>query len=76
MAKVNVQLSATGPIEEMDEADLEKHEGVDTSDHRGDAHWTDYWLPGTFYEVGKPDPGYVEGRVHRSVHMKLKSHPT
>lgn len=69
MALINVQLEANGPITQMDESLLERHDGVyEDEDER--TTWIEYWIPGT-YRPGKID-GYLADRPHRSVHVHLK----
>ena len=51
-----VQVEINGVRSFMDEADLEKKTGTDTSPG-GVCHWVEYWLQGAL--------------VHRSVHIDL-----
>lgn len=57
---IPVQLQPDGPITQMDEAQLEKREGVLENEHEL-TRWVEYWLPGT-----------TDRAVHRSVHVHLK----
>ncbi len=72
--KVNVQLAATGPITEMDDSELERHD-LRFEDERNVIEVTEYWLPGTFFE-NAPQDCYLANRPHRSVHVKPKHVPT
>ena len=63
MGMVNVQLKVDGPISQMDEADLEKREGVVDNENEYTT-WVEYWIPGTY-----------DRAVHRSVHVTLKRSP-
>lgn len=79
---ITVQLTDGGPITEMDEALLEKREGVlDNENER--TTWAEYWLPGTLgpalrkWQSDHPggeasNGGGMTGYVHRSAHVTLK----
>jgi hypothetical protein len=71
--KITVQLAEVGPITEMDETELERHD-LTFDNERERVEVVEYWIPGAFFE-NAPTDRYVENRVHRSVHVKPKTLP-
>lgn len=57
---ITVQLTAGGPITEMDEALLERRAGTDNHEN-ATVEWVEYWLPST-----------TDRAVHRSIHVTMK----